>query len=100
MSFERFLDQKAQIPILSENSHSCTSVGNEINMPIPSVSHILCDQPAKIHPRDLNMYKPLKLPLVLHDLPPKILNIFLYSMEKMMLQQKSTWKPLNISQIA
>jgi hypothetical protein len=40
-------------------------------VPIPLISHILCDQPAKIHPRVLNRYKPLKLPLVLHDLPPK-----------------------------
>jgi hypothetical protein len=72
VSFERFLDQKVQIPTLPENSHSCTSVGNEINMPIPSVSNIPCDQPAKIHPKDLNRYKPLKLPLVLHDIPPKI----------------------------
>jgi hypothetical protein len=40
-------------------------------MPIPSVSNISCDQTAKIHPWALKKYKPLKLPLFIHDIPPK-----------------------------
>jgi hypothetical protein len=89
MSFERFLDKKAQIPILSENSHSCTLVGNVIIMQIPYVSHIPCDQHAKIHTWDLNMYKPLKFPLVLHDLPPKFFkNIPLFNGESDFIEEK------------
>jgi hypothetical protein len=72
VSFESFLDQKVQIPILLEHSQSCKPVEDDINFPIPSVSHIPCDQPAKIHPWDINRYKPLKFPSFLHDLPPKI----------------------------
>jgi hypothetical protein len=63
---------KKSHPFLSEHIHSYTLVGNEINLPIPLVSNIPDDQPSEIHPHDLNRYKPLKLPLFLHDLPPKI----------------------------
>jgi hypothetical protein len=93
-SFEIFLDQ---IPIPPEPSQSCKPIENDINLPLPSVSNIPCDQLVKIHPWDLNRYKPLKLPLSFMIYLPKFSNIFPHSMEKMILQQKSTWKPLNIS---
>jgi hypothetical protein len=91
VSFEIFLEQKVQIPILPKHSKSCKLVENETYIPAPTVSSIPSEQPAKIHPWVINRYKPLKFPSFLHDLPPKILNIFLNSMEKMMFQQKSTW---------
>jgi hypothetical protein len=66
-----FLMKKSH-PFLSKHIQSYTSIGNGINFPIPSVPNIPYDQLLKIHPQTLNRYKPLKIPLVLHDLPPKI----------------------------